>query len=470
MKKILLSVLFSTFGYLVHAQQLVLKKGEILDSIPVVDSIQRSYSLYLPTQFSMDVEWPLLLVLDMNGKQRQALSMFARAAESQGYVLMSPQTSDSLPVTDNMVHIGDALERVGALLPIDGDRIYVAGEAASGRFASLVPVFVHRIQGVISIGSALANVEVLDKERRFHFIGIVNKENFNYPILLNETKLLDRLKYPNQILLHDGSGSWPPGGYLDKALQIFTLASMAKNGVPKDSTFIERAYGEDLDKVEQLKGVGDVLWAHQYMGEMVKIYRPNRNMDSLNRAWRDLGGDKRFKAMERAENTALVKEALLREEYLYAMEDDVLAHNFENLGWWNYQMQQFQKYISGADPFERQMGHRLKGFVNALALDHIHLVKGEAEVDQDALAFLYMVKTILEPDNFDYYLRTVSLAAENEDYGTALYYLEEAFKRGFKDRDRLYALENTALLRVSPAFNELVAQYLGSALYGFQGN
>src|SRR5690606_26569682 len=191
MKKILLTILFSSFGFLVHAQQLVLKKGEILDSIPILDSIQTTFSLYLPTQFSMDREWPLLLALDMKGKQRQTLSMFLQAAEAQGYVLMSPRISDSLPVADNMVKIGTALERALGMLPIDQDRIYVAGEGANGRFSSLVPVFIPKIHGVISIGAGLANVEVLNAERRFHFIGIINIENFNYTGLLNEMNLLD---------------------------------------------------------------------------------------------------------------------------------------------------------------------------------------------------------------------------------------------------------------------------------------
>jgi hypothetical protein len=111
------------------------------------------------------------------------------------------------------------------------------------------------------------------------------------------------------------------------------------------------------------------------------------------------------------------------------------------------------------------MGNRLLGFVNALAADNIEMVQTNEVIDQDALAFLYMLKTILEPNNFEFYLKTVSLSAKNEDFGTALFYLEEALKKGFKDKEKLYGLEHTALLRITPEFNTLVSKYLKDALY-----
>lgn len=466
MRKLILPLFWFSLGCMsLSAQQLVLKKGQIMDSLPAGDSLDNPFSLYLPTGFSMEVQWPLLVVLDQNGKGRQALAMWVTAAEDQGYVLMSPKLSDSLSIADNMKGIGKALENTMGMLPIARDLTYVTGEGTNGRLAGLVPLFIPAVRGVVSIGAALANMEVLNAKRPFHYIGITSKDNFTYPQVLLDAILLNRLKFPNQTLLFDGSGKWPPTDYLEQALETFKLSAMAKKWVPYDSLYVERAYRDDLDKLNQLQGVGDLLWKQQYMGEMIEVHGPHRSMDSLARAKRELERDKGFKVMERAENAALDKGALISQQYQFAMEEDAYTHNFKNLGWWSHQMEVIGKYISGNDPYERSMGHRLLGYINALALDHIQLVQGEAAVDQDALAFLYMLKTILEPDNFEYYLKTVSLAAKHEDSGTALFYLEEALKRGFKDRERLYGLEDTALLRISPEFNELVSKYLDGARY-----
>ncbi|SFB76305.1 hypothetical protein SAMN04487891_102172 [Flagellimonas taeanensis] len=472
MKKTLLLAFFSAFAasFVLSQEQMVLRKGEIIEAIPVQDSVQNTFSLYLPTNFSTDKKWPLLMIFEMEGKERQAMSMFVQAAEKQGYVLAAPKMRDTVSLTNSMIAVSKSLERTMGMLPIDNDRIYAGGAASGGRFASLAPILLNGIKGVISVGASIANRELLNLKQPFHFVGIVSRENYNYTPMLNDAELLDRLKFPNQVLLYEGNGNWPSIDDLEKGMQFFTLAAMGRRLIPKDSLYVEKAYREDLDKVNQLQRTGDLLWAEQFMTEMMSVYGAHKNLDSLRTVQRDLRRDKQFKAMKRNENSAFLKESLLKEDYLYYMEEDVYTHNFNNLGWWNHQMGEIKKFISGSNPYEKQMGHRLLGFVNALALDNIEVIQSDSVVDEDALAFLYMLKTILDPENFDYYLKTISLSAKNEDFGTALFYLEEVLKKGFKDREKLYSIENTALFRITPEFNEMVAKYLKDARYEMDEN
>nr|WP_293168414.1 alpha/beta hydrolase [Allomuricauda sp.] len=444
---------------------MVLKKGEIIDNLSVNDSTKNSYSLYIPKTFSMDEKWPLLMIFDTEGNEKKALSMFVLAAEKEGYVLAAPKLIDSISLTKNMVVAGQVIQKVTSLLPIHNDRIYAAGEDSGGQFASLVPILINGVNGAMSIGASLSNSELINVKKPFHFIGMVSKENFNYPFMLTDTKLLDRYKFPNQVLLFDGNGNWPGVAYLQKGMQLFTLDAMGRKWIPQDTSYIEKAYQEDLAKLNQLKSIGDLLWAEQYMTEMTSIYGALKNMDSLRSVQRDLRRNRDYKTLKRAENAAFLKESMLKEDYQYYMEEDVYTHNFNNLGWWNHQMGEIEKFISGSKPYEKQMGHRLKGFVNALAEDYIDIIASEKVVDEDALAFLYMLKTILEPDNYEYYLKTISISAKNDDFGTSLFYLEELLKKGFKDKEKLYSLENTALFRITPEFNELVSKYLKDARY-----
>lgn len=436
-----------------------------MDSIPVQDSIPSSYSLYLPRDFSTEKKWPLLVVFDLEGKERQALSIFKGPAEKEGYILAAPKINDTVSLTSNMIATNTVLEDIVNLLPIQRERIYSAGAAAGGRFANLVPIFIKGVKGVISMGASMTNTDLLNVRQPFHFIGIVSKNDYNYTTMLEDESILDRYKFPNQVLLHEGMSEWPDIEYLEKGLQLFTLAAMGRKLIPKDSSYVEKAYLEDVTKMNRLKNSGQLIWAEQYLGEMMSMYGAHKNLDSLREVQKELRRDKQFRAMRRAENAAFSKEILLKENYQYDMEEDMFAHNFKNLGWWNYQMTEIDKFINGSNIHEQEMGHRLVGFLNALAEDNIELVRSGEMVDEDALAFLYMLKTILEPDNFEFYLKTISLSAKNEDFGTALFYLEEAFKRGFKDKDKLYNLEDTALLRITPEFNKMVEKYLNDARY-----
>lgn len=76
-----LLTIFCTFS--VFSQQMVLKKGEIIDNLSVNDSTKNTYSLYIPKTFSMDEKWPLLMVFDAEGNEKKALSMFVLAAEKK---------------------------------------------------------------------------------------------------------------------------------------------------------------------------------------------------------------------------------------------------------------------------------------------------------------------------------------------------------------------------------------------------
>ncbi len=447
------------------AQTITLKKGEIIESIPVNDSISSTFSLYLPTNFTTDRQWPLLMVFNLEGKEKQAMSMFLSSAEEEGYVLAAPRVLDSISLTNNMLATAGSLESITGMLPIQKGRLYAAGTDSGGRFASLVPTFIKQVKGVISISASLANTDLLNIKEPFHFIGMVNKNHFNYPTLLSDEKILDAYKFPNHILLFEEKSDWPEKEYLKKGMQLFTLQAMGRKWIPRDSAYVEAAFQEDLDKVNSLKNSGNFLVAEQYLGEMMGMYGVLKNLDSLRKVQKELRKNKQFRAMRRAENAAFLKETLLKEDYQYYMEEDLLTHNFKNLGWWNYQMTEINKFVTSSNPYEVEMGNRLLGFVNALATDNIEMVQTNEVIDQDALAFLYMLKTILEPNNFEFYLKTVSLSAKNEDFGTALFYLEEALKKGFKDKEKLYGLEHTALLRITPEFNTLVSKYLKDALY-----
>ncbi len=452
----------------VFSQQMVLKKGTILEALPVNDSIAETFSLYLPTSFSTDKTWPLLVVFDLDGKEIQALSMFVHAAEEEGYVLAAPQVRDTASLADNMVKTTQTVQKVMDLLPIQKSRIYTAGAGSGGRYANLVPILSKDVSGAISIGASITNTELLSIRRPFHFIGIVNKKDYNYPGLLSVKKILDRYRFPNQVLIHSGDKLWPDPDYLKRSLRLFTLAAMRKQLVARDSSYIEGAYNSDVTHAGRLKNSLKLLMAEQYLGEMMGVYGAYKNLDSLRMVQRDIRRNKMYRSMKRSESAAFLKESLLKEDYLYYMEEDLLAYNFNNLGWWNFQRTEINKFIEGSNKAEKDMGHRLLGYINALAEDNIDIVQSEDLIDEDALAFLFMLKTILEPDNFDFYMKIISLSSKNEDFGTALFYLEEAFKRGFNDKEILYGLEHTALLRINPKFNKLVSEYLQDARYNIK--
>ncbi len=447
------------------SQELRIKKGMAVDSLIVNDTINESFAIYLPRKFQLSGKWPLLLVFNMQGQGINGISKFVKVADSLGYIVASSNAvHDSVTLTENILRTNRMLDRLLNLFPIHRSRIYTAGIEDGGRFANLVPVFIKDIEGAISVNASLINVELLSGKNPFHFVGIVQRDNYNYLSLLQNEKLLNSLKFQNNLLVYDSPEQIEEES-LYKALSYFELIAMARENRPKDSVLIEELYQKDLQGIQQLLEQKKFLLANRAMAETLFTFRTLKDTDSLRDAKREVKRSREFRELNREQGAAFFNEGLLREDFAYFLEEDVLTYNFNNLGWWNYQMGQLDKYVNNSSVMQQQMGKRLKGYVNALVEDNIQVVISQKVIDEEALVFLYMLKTLASPLDFEYYLKVVSVAAKNEDFGTALFYLEEALKKGFKDKERLYGIEHTALFRITPEFNALMEKYLDESRY-----
>ena len=468
MKQVLFLLLFAGLAYTVSSQtrQAVFTKGKVIDSIRVNDSISETYKLYLPTKFDGKGTWPIIFVFDMAGKNSQALNVFKTAAEEQGYLLASSNDlNDSISISKNVLITSRLFQEVATLFPINNNRIYTAGFSSGAKFASIVPSFIKEVDGVISCGSFVPSIELLDDKNPFYFIGIVGNEDINYPQMLQGRELLNKMKFPNDLMVFDGGDRWSDYTLIDKALENLTLSAMAKGSVAKDNKFILDNYRKSFQEYTGLKSSGQSLMAYNLLNEIISIYRPHLEVDSLREEIKTLKKTNTYRAQKRDLSNVLLRESFIIDDYNYNLIEDLSTLNYNNLGWWNYQMEELKKYEKKPDPFERQMGKRLLGYLNALIEDNIDIELEYPVVNDEALSFLWMLKTITEPKAYIYYLNIISDSSKYEDFGTALFYLEELLKNGYKDKNTLYSLEYTALLRIMPEFNAIVNKYLKGSRY-----
>jgi hypothetical protein len=446
--------------------QMTFKKGMIMDSVAVSDSIPESFSLYLPTSFEAAYKWPVLIVFDMEGRGSQALGMFREAAEEKRYILVaSNHTYDSLSISDNILITNRMLKSVLSLFPVHQQRIYTAGLATGAQMATLVPSFIKGVAGVLSLGSDVPNTEILNNKNPFYFLGIVGKGDFNYLDMSKTRELLNRKNFPNNLFVFDGEQEWPDGDYLKMCLDLLTLQAISGGHAAKDETLLRESYGGMIQRVDKFINARRFFRAYNMLEQVAAVYDGHLEVDSLDDKLKTLKREPLYRSQKREENSILLRESLIREDYRYYLEEDILTYNFNNLGWWTYQMEELKKHEKSGKLAELYMGMRLNGYLNALIEDNIDLFLREKVTDEEALLFLYMLKTISSPLEYPYYLKIISLSSKYEDYGTALFYLEELLKNGYKDKAQLYQLEHTALIRITPEYNTIIGKFLKDARY-----
>ena len=83
----------------------------------------------------------------------------------------------------------------------------------------------------------------------------------------------------------------------------------------------------------------------------------------------------------------------------------------------------------------------------------------------DQRIFSNVLITMLQPDDYQSYIDIINLSAQDEDYNTAYFYLEELLKQGYTSYDTLYEIPNTELLKIKPVYNELIKNYLGKSKF-----
>ena len=380
-------------------------------------------------------------------------------------MMASGITDPEDPLTDKVLRINTGLKKLGEFLPLNQRRIYTSGYDMGGQLATLVPSLIRPVRGVLSIGSGLGTPELIGDAGSFEFVGVMGRADYQYSDMRAAEEFLDRKKIRNHVLYHPGGHQWPDARYMDLGMQFLNLMAMKDPGTEKDTAYIRTSYEHFKEYIMALEGSGDFLLTLDQVEEGLSLYDALIDTDWLKDRRKELRKNRTYRAQKRDWEQARVQELMLTEDYGFYLAEDVNSFNLNNLGWWNYQMEKINKYKNSDEGEERLMGQRLEGYLNALISDFIDTYGIGEKPDDDALILLHMLKTITDPENYDHYLKVISYTAKYGDFGTANFYLEELLKRGYKDADQLYTLPHTGLLRISPEFNKLVAQYLGSARY-----
>ncbi|HSJ11712.1 MAG TPA: hypothetical protein VK916_03445, partial [Gillisia sp.] len=200
------------------SQELTLRKGVVIDTLSINDSIAETYSIYLPTAFTPDKTWPVIFVFDTNGRGSRATQLFRQAAEEQGYIIAASNNIGEKETLLNNVKIGTRLmNTVFNYFPIDNNMVYTAGFAEGARVASVMPTVFPVVKGVLAIGDAWVNVDYINNQAKFYFLGMAGYRDHKFNAVEETAQFLNRAKLQSEFYPYDGGGEWPPAEVLNNA-------------------------------------------------------------------------------------------------------------------------------------------------------------------------------------------------------------------------------------------------------------
>lgn len=466
MRKLLFSVIAIFTLFNLSAQEYRIKKGAVTDSLPISGDSDETYAFYAPADYSPEKQWPVIFVFDPKGRGATTANLFRAAAEEQRYLVASANIDLKARPIDSIIKTATSMmNTVLNTFPVHPEMVYTAGMGEGAQVGSALPLFYKKMAGIMAIGNSFVNPKYLDKNNPYMFIGIAGNKDYMVYEMENYLRFYDDLDFPTDMYYFDGKeDEWPGASVISNAMTGFTLQAIKKGLRPDGKDFIQNLYASEIEYAEKLRRTRDYYAAYEKLDRMENKYEDLGFEDDIKERMKSIKRTDGFRSQRRDFRQATAFEKQQQEEYEYLLETDIMTINFQNVGWWAYQVDELEKLKESSNQAKSNMAYRLHGYLDFLTKrQYDGIVNRDFPIDTKI--FISVLRTAIKKEDPEAYLKIISLAGADGDYETALLYLEDLLKTGYSNVERLYDIEGTLDLQFTPEYNEIIKKYLGKAKF-----
>ncbi|WPY97965.1 hypothetical protein [Christiangramia sp. OXR-203] len=466
MKRLLLYIFFLILPLLMVGQEMRIAKGNVTKGINIPGSKGETFAVYTPSQYSQDKKWPVIFIFDPKGRATSTANLFRPAAEDQGYIIAALELDLKSKSLDSVINTSVSMMNVvTGTLGIDPEQIYFAGMAEGAQIASALTLMNRNMAGILAINNSFVNPKFVNDQEPYMFIGIGASQDYMVYEMESYLKFYDKRDFPTEIYYFDGKeNDWPSSAVIYNAVSGFTLQAVKDGTRQADKDFISKLYQQELDYVESLRRTRNYYSAYQNLERMKEKYAEFGYEDEVKDRMKEVRRTRGYSAQKRDFKQAVSYEREQQAEYEYLLTSDVMTQNFQNIGWWAYQMDGLEKLQNSSEKAKVDMAYRLKGYLDFLSKRQFDdIMKSNAGID--ARIFISVLRTAINKEDPEAYFKIISLASLDGDAETALLYLEDLLKTGYDDYERLYSIDGTLDLKFSEEYNAIIQKYLKKSKY-----
>lgn len=466
MRKIFFTSIILLFSIALQAQEIRVRKGASTDSLPIPGVPSATYAMYMPSNYSPDKEWPIVFVFDSQGRGVATANLFRAAAEEQDYIVASINLDlKSKPIDTIISTATTMINGVMGTFPVDVQQVYTAGLGEGAQVGSAMPIIFKDIAGILAVGNSFVNPDRIKKQDPNMFIGIAGSKDYMVYEMEQYLKYYDKLDFPTDVYYFEGKeDEWPESTVIANAMAGFTLQAIKDGSRPKDDTFIKKLFDNEMAYVESLRRTRNYYSAYQNLERMEDKYEDLGFEDAIKDQMKTIKRIDGFNRQRRQFREATAVEREQQAEYEYLLVNDVMTANFQNIGWWAYQIDELEKIKESENPARSNMAYRLHGYLDFLTKKQFDMINKD-NFGIDSKIFISVLRTAIRRNDPEAYFKVISLASLDGDYETALLYLEDLLKTGYKDYEKLYDIEGALDLQFSEEYNAIVQKYLGKSKY-----
>ena len=240
-----LVVLFQLSGQVASAEDLA--RGTVLASVECLDAPAQHYALYLPTNFTPERSWPVILIFDAAARGREGVERYQAAAERYGYIIAGSNNSRNGPWEPSLEAANAMSKDVAKRFPVDMKRVYTAGMSGGARVALMVALGSESIAGVLASSAGYA--DSFHESLRFPLFVSAGTEDFNY----REVHAVDlRMKTPHRVELFNGGHTWLPPDLATEGVEWMEVQAMKRGQRSRDDRLIDELFAKRTARAEAM--------------------------------------------------------------------------------------------------------------------------------------------------------------------------------------------------------------------------
>lgn len=400
---------------------------------------QLKYSVYYPLSFNENTTFPVLMLFDPHADGDLPIQLYRTLADRYNFILLTSCDSKNGNSAESTGAIIQALlAQVNYLEKADTSLVFSGGFSGGARVAAMAGLAPAGIKGIVVCGAGIPagtwqgippNVVV----------AIGGNRDMNLTEMA-QFKLKDQgLQTRYQLVRYNGEHAWPPPDQMEQAFIAFHCITQRDKMKERDLVLLQDYY---KTMVALIRNEKDIQFKAEGYSRLLRNFQGLIPVEKEEKEYVKLTAAANYKSAVQADNELFKEEINIRNTMLRSI-------GANDTSWWRSQMHLLLDTSSiTAKPNMIAMHKRVQG---ALSLTlFMSLSRAIAASQQDQQLYYSALYRVVDPSNSEAWYLSAVVAANTGNLANAKYFLNEAFKNGFKDADRC---------RAEPAFASLLSDY-----------
>jgi len=215
--------------------------GQITDVTCSSDATE-SYALYLPPAYSAAKRWPIIYFFDPLARGRRPLELYKDLAQTYGFILAGSNNSRNFS-SDQAKAVNAIWQDTHESLSIDEHRSYASGFSGGARVAGAMALSgtAGQIAAVIAHGAGYPSNRSAAKNELPYFFAVGNQD-FNWPEVISIRREREEQSLPYCVVVYPGRHQWAPASVMESAFRYLNLKAMQAGNMAQDASFIDQLF------------------------------------------------------------------------------------------------------------------------------------------------------------------------------------------------------------------------------------